>query len=252
MAKINNAGAAAILIIFMAVIAGCAQQIEETPTVQPKEEEKGTGILAVESSPADARIYVDGELKGATPSTLYTIPSGEHDILVRKEGYADFVEKVVVSAGRTEEITARLSLIKPEAQEPVKEVTSDIEPEQRAAEPASSIISGLNKAEIGGKIILYFDFDNNLTTSLRKQKTDVFFRNYKSYLYYVALYPAKLGVVEKPLGEVTRDDCIPVKDASIKLLSGQTLCVKTMEGNAAAISSAWETEPTEVQWVFFG
>lgn len=249
MSNKNNGCVKLLLVLLIVITAGCAQEI---PMEQPKEEEKGTGILVIESSPADAQIYVDGELKGTAPLTLYKTPSGDRNVLIRKGGYDDFEKRAIITPGRTEEIRAYLIPSQPDAGEPARAIPAEAKPAQPILQPSAILgASNLNKVNIEGKVLLYFDFDNNLTTSLRKQKTDVFFKNYKEYLYYTALFPAKLMVIDKPINEVTADDCVSAKDVAVKVLSGQTLCVRTMEGAAAAISSTWETEPKEVEWVLF-
>lgn len=49
-----------------------------------------TGTLTIASTPAGASVYIDGALKGTTPYTSTTIAAGDHAILIRMDGYADF------------------------------------------------------------------------------------------------------------------------------------------------------------------
>ena len=52
--------------------------------------------LTVESSVAGADIEVDGSFVGSTPSTVSVVP-GEHTIVVKKKGYADWSRSMNVS-----------------------------------------------------------------------------------------------------------------------------------------------------------
>ena len=239
----------ALFIIVIIAVVGCATQTESPTLAEPEQETSGTGIIAADSYPSGAEVYVDGELKGTTPATIYKIPSGKRIVTIRKEGFSDFQQSVDVISGRTSEIQASLVELKPQEPKTNEPKTEEPKPVQILPKPASG---NLNKTAVEGKFMLYFDFDNGLVTDLRKSKTDVFFKNYKNYLYYTALYPAKLMVAEMPISEVNREDCASASEVVAKVLSGQTLCVKTMEGGIAAIGGSWETEPEELEWVFFG
>lgn len=58
-----------------------------------------SGILSVNSSPKAAKIYIDGQLRGATDLNL-TIPYGRYNIEVKKEGFTDW-KKTVSLKGET-------------------------------------------------------------------------------------------------------------------------------------------------------
>ena len=239
----------ALFIIVTLAMVGCATQTESPILAEPEQETAGTGIIAADSYPSGAEVYVDGELKGTTPATIYKIPSGKRIVTIRREGFGDFQQSVTVISGRTSEIQASLAELKSE--EPK---IDDIKAEEPAhVQTPPKLSSGnLNKTAVERKFTLYFDFDNGLVTDLRKSKTDVFFKNYKSYLYYTIIYPAKLAVADRTISEVTAEDCASANGVVAKVLSGQTLCVRTMEGGIAAIGGSWETEPEELEWVFFG
>lgn len=236
-------------VVIAIALASCTTQVESQPSVETEQENAGTGIITADSSPSGAEIFVDGEFKGTTPTALYKIPSGERIVTIRKEGFNDFQKSVAVVSGRTSEIQASLAELKP--QKPKTDLTQT--EEQTPVQTPPKLPSGnLNKTTVDRKFTLYFDFDNGLVTDLRKSKTDVFFKNYKTHLYYTAIYPAKLMVVDRPVSEVTMEDCASANGIVAKVLSGQTLCVKTMEGGIVAIGGSWETEPEELEWIFFG
>lgn len=54
--------------------------------------------LIVESTPAGADIEVDGSFVGNTPSTI-SVALGNHDISVKKKGFADWTRKMNVTGG---------------------------------------------------------------------------------------------------------------------------------------------------------
>ncbi|MEN9800586.1 MAG: hypothetical protein RL653_4283 [Pseudomonadota bacterium] len=55
--------------------------------------------VRVDSVPFGARAWVDGSpVEGETPLELPPLPAGEHTLLLRREGYQDFTERVTVPA----------------------------------------------------------------------------------------------------------------------------------------------------------
>jgi hypothetical protein len=64
---------------------------EPTPPPTP-----AYGSITVSSSPAGANIYIDNVYKGLTPATLSGIPNGNHIILIKMDGYADFNKSVTI------------------------------------------------------------------------------------------------------------------------------------------------------------
>lgn len=52
-----------------------------------------TGIISVNSNPKAAKIYIDGELSGATDTNI-TLPYGDYDVEVKKEGYTSWRKNV--------------------------------------------------------------------------------------------------------------------------------------------------------------
>ena len=108
-----------IFILFFLVIfaIGCSKPQKAIETAEPVEEASDTGILVVESSPSGAQVYVNDEVKGDTPFTLYNFPAGAHNIVIKKQGYKDFEKRVTITVGRSEEIDAILISLKPAIEE---------------------------------------------------------------------------------------------------------------------------------------
>ncbi len=69
--------------------------------------------LVIESSPPRADIEVDGSFVGNTPSTV-TVNPGEHQITVKKNGYADWSRKLDVTGGNVH-LDAELEAVGPVA-----------------------------------------------------------------------------------------------------------------------------------------
>ncbi|RME25244.1 MAG: PEGA domain-containing protein [Deltaproteobacteria bacterium] len=70
-----------------------------------------SGSLEIESVPAGASVYVNGEEKGATPLKLNDLPLGiELTVRLKKEGFEDFVRPVVLTGAMPrDKIRAELS-----------------------------------------------------------------------------------------------------------------------------------------------
>ena len=230
-----------ILLVFITVlsvfIAACAQQAENAPA-EEFQEVIDTGILAVESSPSGAQAYVDGELKGQTPLTLYNFPAGTHSVIVKKEGYTDFEKEANVKVGLKEEIDAELATL--------KSGVTETKPEEGKKETLQT--SQSNKINLSS-FAMYHDFENKLFTKLRSEKIDVYSRKYSTYVDFAALSTVKMKISSVSLREATKADCIDAGKGVAQLYSGQTLCVITAEGNYFAVSGSWDKMPAELEFV---
>jgi hypothetical protein len=58
------------------------------------------GRLLVRSSPAGARVFVDGRDAGRTPATIHDLTTGPHRVRVSREGYGSDERQVVVTRAR--------------------------------------------------------------------------------------------------------------------------------------------------------
>jgi len=76
-------------------------------TVKPEAQREAAGLLVVESDPAGADVYIDGNFNGLTPRRKAVQP-GEYQIRVAKAGSGEFTETVDVGIGETVEIDALL------------------------------------------------------------------------------------------------------------------------------------------------
>lgn len=235
-----------LLAFFVILIAGCARKAEEFQVEPQQEQAADTGILAVVSAPSQAHVYINSELKGETPLTLYNMPVGAYSVAIKKEGYVDFEKTVAVKVGRTEEVSAALApLTTPKAVEE-KKTAQEITPEDMPALPAK-----LNTINISKSFIIYFDFDKELFTNIATPTPDIFSSRYDTYVYFTAISPANILLVNKQIKDVKKEDCTKSKDVVANVYSGQTLCVRTREGIIAAVGGSWTTTPSELEWVVF-
>lgn len=242
----NILNATAFLLVIFVFIAGC-KSAEKEPVTEPAEEDFDSGSLAVESSPSLANVYIGEEYRGDTPLDLYNLPVGQYDVTIKKKGYADFKKTITIKVGRTEEIDVALTPLSQKTVEAVEEKkpVSAIEEIQNVSAPA------LNKINLSA-FAMYYDFDKMEFTELRIVGSDVFSRKYDTYVYFTAFTPAKISVIDKQVRDIQKEDCIFSDIGVATLFSGQTLCVKTIEGSVAAIGGSWQTTPTELEWIMFG
>ena len=71
-----------------------ATAVSAPPPVAPQQAQ-----LVISSTPDAADIDIDGNYVGSTPSTV-SVPSGQHQISVKKSGFKQWERKIAVSAGQ--------------------------------------------------------------------------------------------------------------------------------------------------------
>lgn len=233
------------LAIFSIFVAGC--EVEKKEAIETREEQAvDTGALSVESFPGLSQVYIGEEYKGDTPVNLYNMPVGSYEITIRKEGYADFKKTIAIKVGRTEEIDATLKPLTeamPKTEEPTKEIEK---PAETAPQDTSILAPKLNKINLSS-FAMYHDFDGMEFTETRTGGSDLFSRKYENYVHLTALVPTKVNVLNKPISEVAKEDCIFADIGVAQLFSAQTLCVKTGAGRVVAIGGVWQAMPTELE-----
>jgi len=65
------------------------------------------GTVSVESSPSGATVYVDGVKSGITPAS-FPLNSGNHQIMVTKDGYENWEQQVTISANTVSKVEVTL------------------------------------------------------------------------------------------------------------------------------------------------
>ncbi|MDX8551486.1 PEGA domain-containing protein [Methanospirillum sp. J.3.6.1-F.2.7.3] len=68
-----------------------------------------SGSMNIQSEPTGASVYLDNEYRGFSPVMFGSVSPGEHTLLIRKDGYADYVSKVTITDKQTVMISAVLS-----------------------------------------------------------------------------------------------------------------------------------------------
>ena len=68
-----------------------------------------TGSLSVTTSPSGALVYIDGKMKGVTPTTIPGLSPGSHSIRIIMDGYQDLETTTEITAGTTSEFVTGLS-----------------------------------------------------------------------------------------------------------------------------------------------
>jgi len=81
-----------------------------TTPVRPSER-KSYGSIAINSSPQGASVILDGDDLGVTPLTKSGIESGDHTLLIHKDGYVDNVQGITIPVGRSLPVTAKLVMM---------------------------------------------------------------------------------------------------------------------------------------------
>lgn len=74
-------------------------------------EELEFGSIRIESQPSGAKVLLDGEYVGITPTKTDLIQFGEHSILLSKRGYNTAIKLIVVYPGKIASVTQKLEPI---------------------------------------------------------------------------------------------------------------------------------------------
>jgi hypothetical protein len=69
----------------------------------------GYGSLSIVTTPEGALVYVDGAMKGVTPTTIPMMTEGSHSIVLVMDGYNDLKTSIIINAGTTSEYITGLS-----------------------------------------------------------------------------------------------------------------------------------------------
>ena len=89
------------------VHAGQVSQLKAdlTPAMTPSQ----SGILLISSNPQGANIFLDNAFAGITPLTIPSVTAGNHTILLRLAGYADYSTLLTISQGQAVQVQAGLN-----------------------------------------------------------------------------------------------------------------------------------------------
>ncbi len=242
-----------VIAILMLVLGKSGEDVDVLEENQGLEESTGSGFLDIETLPGGAEIFLDDSYNGLSPLTIYNIPAGIHNVVIKKEGYEDFVSEVSVEAGRKTFLEASLVLTKTgeveiiETIEEAAEVIEIVEEEIPAETPKPG-----NIVNIGEKFLLYYDFSEKEFTDKRNLEQDIFSQRYAKHLVFTRINPASIKTIDKGIDSVEKGDCIGVSGSFEYLYSGKSLCFITKENQIGALGGTWDdTENAELKWKLF-
>ncbi|MEK6848548.1 MAG: PEGA domain-containing protein [Nanoarchaeota archaeon] len=197
--------------------------------------------------PDNADIFMDGVYSGKSPLTLNNVPTGPHKVIIKKEGYGNFISEINIEAGRKTFLEAELVLI-PAIKEEAD--MAGVTEEKEEAETGTLKANGM--VNIGEKFVIYYDFSKGKTTEIRQIDSDVFSKRFSSYLVFTRFDPVSIKTIDKSIDNIKREDCIGIKGQFEYLHSGQSLCVITKEDEVVALGGTWEdTENAKLTWKLF-
>lgn len=79
------------------------------PTLTDPAQANGFGSLSITTIPAGALVYVDGSMRGVTPTTIPMLTEGSHSVTLILDGYQDLKTTITINAGTTSEYITGLS-----------------------------------------------------------------------------------------------------------------------------------------------
>ncbi len=107
-----------------------------------------TGAVRILASPADARLYINGDFSGLADKTL-ELPATPHTIEIRKEGYVDYKTTVTPRAGFPQQVRAALKTLEQARREAVKPVIDSPGGQRLKLFEATVITMGASRREPG-------------------------------------------------------------------------------------------------------
>jgi len=69
--------------------------------------------LEVETTPTNAKLYINGEEKGVTPYTVDKLKPGEYEIKITKSGYENYIDKITLKDNENKTMKIQLKAITP-------------------------------------------------------------------------------------------------------------------------------------------
>jgi len=244
-----------VVIIIIIIVFSIRQTGEQIETVEEEliEESTGSGFIEIETLPSNAEIFMDDIYSGVSPITLYNIPVGPHNIVIKKEGYEDFTSEVSVEAGRKTFLEADLALIPIEEKTEIIEIVEEeIEESSAEEETLTEGLKATGTVNIGKKILFYYDLSEEKFTDNKQVDSDIFSKRFNTYIVFTRYGPVNIKTIDKSIDNVKKEDCIDIKGQFEFLNSGKSLCVITKENQIVALGGTWEsTENAELTWKLY-
>lgn len=245
--------AIAVIVALMLIFGQQKSRQEKEEAAETASNNAGSGFLEIQTSPKDADVFVDGINKGKSPITISNVAAGTHEVLIKKEGYGEFLKAAEVSAGRRTSIEADLirnAALEEAAQEEPEAVKEDAKSETGAEEQARIINDTI---KLGKTFLKYYDFSERKFGDVRPEDYDTFSKRFNDHLTFTRYNPAKIKAIRKNIADIAKRDCEGINGELEYLHSGESLCVITKEGLVAVIGGSWQgnTENAELNWKVF-
>lgn len=106
------------------------------------------GELAIETQPADAELWIDGERRGVATGTV-TLPAIPHQVEIRKGGYAGFRKTITPQPGFTQSLRVKLLTLQEARLEALKRVRETSEGHELVLLSPGSVRMGASRREPG-------------------------------------------------------------------------------------------------------
>jgi len=153
-------------------------------------------ILMTWSNPSGAGIYIDGEFKGTAPATVGGLTPGQHEIVLKKAGYYEWMQRITLKQGKTYKLNAEL----------MTETTT----ESPAAKPSVLQEAKLSLTSSPREADIYIDDKpiNEHTPSTVKvapgsHKITIKTGGYLDWVRYIALEPGEESELHARLSSIT-------------------------------------------------
>ena len=166
--------------------------------------EEVTGTLAVTTEPENAEIWVDGRLAG-TSNTLLTLHAAEHDIELRKAGYAGYSTKLTIQSEFQQELKVRLLTHEEARLEALKQVRKTSEGHELILLSPTTITMGASRRQPGrrsNEVFQTVKLDRLFYLS-RDEVTNRQFRNFASGHNSGSFENNSLNEDEQPVANVS-------------------------------------------------
>jgi hypothetical protein len=77
-------------------------------TFAPAPAGPGSGAISITTSPPGAEVWIDNEMKGASPAVISALSPGTHALALRKTGYQNISTTFIIESGQTRDYSTGL------------------------------------------------------------------------------------------------------------------------------------------------
>jgi hypothetical protein len=91
-----------------ATVATAQTTVPAAATFVPAPAGQGSGAISITTTPAGAEVWIDNEMKGASPAVISALSPGTHALALRKTGYQNISTTFIIESGQTREYSTGL------------------------------------------------------------------------------------------------------------------------------------------------